>query len=183
MSVPLKFAVGVYVYVPSILITIPPWFGPSTGVVFAVNVVPSGSKSPAFVKSPVAGVSSFVVMISSSTRGASLIGLTTMTTIDVSHNPFAPQEITQIVSFPEKLLAGVYVKHDVPTAGVITPLFGASQIEIATTGYDPKFVNVFVQIVFGVSSLVVTVIVSFLGLTVTVTVAKSHKTAGPLSHT
>ncbi len=74
---------------------------------FAVNVVPSGSESPAFVKSPDTAVSSFVVMISLSTIGVSLIGLTTMTTIDVSHNPFAPQEITQIVSFPEKLLAGV----------------------------------------------------------------------------
>ncbi len=70
-----------------------------------------------------------------------------------------------------------------PTAEVITPLFGASQIETATTGYDPKFVNELVQIVFGVSSLVVTVIVSFLGLIVIITVAKSHKTAGPLSHT
>ncbi len=113
VSVPLKFAVGVYVYVPFVLMTIPPWFGPSTGVVFAVNVVPSGSESPAFVKSPVAGVSSFVVMISLSTRGASLKAFTVMKIVSFTQiagigNPLS-QIDTTTVSVPLKFVVGVYV--------------------------------------------------------------------------
>ncbi len=113
VSVPLKFAVGVYVYVPSVLITIHPWFGASIGVVFAVNVVPSGSESPASVKSPVAGESSFVVMISSSIIGASLTGLTVMKIVSFTQivgigNPLS-QIDTTTVSVPLKFAAGVYV--------------------------------------------------------------------------
>ena len=67
-----------YVNVPSALITIVPFDGPLTGVVFAVSGVPSGSESPASVKSPVAGVSSFVVTTSLSTIGASFTGATVM---------------------------------------------------------------------------------------------------------
>ena len=48
-------------YVPFELMTIVPFDGPLTGVVLAVNGVPSGSLSPASVKSPVAGESSFEV--------------------------------------------------------------------------------------------------------------------------
>ena len=77
-SVPVNPAFGVYVNVPSALITIVPFDGPLTGVVFAVSGVPSGSESPASVKSPVAGVSSFVVIVSLSTIGASFTGATVM---------------------------------------------------------------------------------------------------------
>ncbi len=113
VSLPLKFVVGVYVNVPSVLITIVPWFGATTGVVFTVNVVPSGSESPAFVKSPVAGVSSFVVMFSSSTIGASFTGFTVMKIVSLAQiagigNPLS-QIDTTTVSVPLKFAAGVYV--------------------------------------------------------------------------
>ena len=60
------------------MITIVPFDGPLNGVVFTVSAVPSGSKSPASVKSPEVGVSSFVVLNSLSTIGGSLTGVTTM---------------------------------------------------------------------------------------------------------
>ena len=76
VSTPLKLLFGVYVYEPSAFTMIVPLLGPSTGVVFTTNGVPSGSESPASVTSPDTGVSSEVVNVSSSTTGASLIGLT-----------------------------------------------------------------------------------------------------------
>ena len=52
------------------MIVITPFVGPLNGVVFTTNVVPSISKSPASVKSPVAGVpSSVMVFVSLSTIG------------------------------------------------------------------------------------------------------------------
>ena len=76
VSTPLKLLFGVYVYEPSAFTMIVPLLGPSTGVVFTTNGVPSGSESPASVTSPDTGVSSEVVSVSSSTTGASLIGAT-----------------------------------------------------------------------------------------------------------
>ena len=93
------------------MITIVPFVGPLTGVVFAVNGVPSGSKSPASVKSPVAGVSSFVVMVSLSTIGASLTAVTVMKIVSFTHTPGkgrpASQIDTTITSVPLKLAFGV----------------------------------------------------------------------------
>ena len=66
-------------YVPSVLMTIVPLVGPDTGVVVTTNGVPSGSMSPASVKSPpTVGFSSDVVLVSLSTIGASLTGVTVM---------------------------------------------------------------------------------------------------------
>ncbi len=110
VSNPLNPALGVYVYVPSALITIVPFVGPLTGVVFAVNGVPSGSKSPALVKSPVAGVSSLVVMVSLSTIGASLTAVTVMKIVSFTHIiPGVPasQIDTTITSVPLKFAFGV----------------------------------------------------------------------------
>ena len=110
MSVPLKFAFGVYVYVPSGLITIVPFDGPLTGVVFAVRGVPSGSVSPAFVKSPVAGTSSFVTTISLSTIGASFTGFTVMlivSLIQITPGVPASQIDTTTTSVPLKFGFGV----------------------------------------------------------------------------
>ena len=75
-------------YVPFALITIVPFDGPLTGVVFAVNGVPSGSLSPASVKSPVAGVSSLVVIVSLSTIGASLTAVTVIVKVPVPVDAF-----------------------------------------------------------------------------------------------
>jgi len=71
------------------LITIVPFDGPLTGVVFTVNGVPSGSESPASVKSPVTGVSSFVVTTSLSTIGASFTTFTVMNNVPISEVEFA----------------------------------------------------------------------------------------------
>ncbi len=80
---------------------------------FAVNVVPSGSESPAFVKSPVAAVSSFVVIISLSTIGASFTGFTVMKIVSFAQiagngKPLSQMETTT-VSVPLKFTVGVYV--------------------------------------------------------------------------
>ena len=111
VSTPLKFGFGVYVYVPSVLITIVPFDGPLTGVVFAVSGVPSGSESPASVKSPVAGVSSFVVITSLSTIGASFTGATVTVIVSLTHTPGngrpASQIDTTITSVPLKFGFGV----------------------------------------------------------------------------
>ena len=64
-----------------------PFDGPLTGVVFAVNGVPSGSVSPASVKSPVAGASSGVVITSLSTIGALFTGATVMLIVSLTHTP------------------------------------------------------------------------------------------------
>ena len=59
-----------------------PLFGPSTGVVLTVKVVPSGSLSPESVKSPVAEPpSSAMVFESLSTTGGSFTALTVTVTI------------------------------------------------------------------------------------------------------
>ena len=77
-SVPLKLRFGVYVYVPSAFTMIEPLVGARTGTVLAVSAVVSGSKSPASVRSPFTGVSSFVEIISLSKTGGSLNGATVM---------------------------------------------------------------------------------------------------------
>ncbi|MNU82599.1 hypothetical protein D3C71_722790 [compost metagenome] len=82
----MKFAFGVYVYVPSVLITIVPFVGPETGVVLAVNAVPSGSESPASVKSPVAVPSSGIVWFSLSTIGGSFTGVIVMKIVSFTHS-------------------------------------------------------------------------------------------------
>ena len=97
-------------YVPFALITIVPFVGPLTGVVFAVNGGPSGSESPALVKSPVAGVSSLVVMVSLSTIGASFTAVTVMKIVSFTHiipGVHASQIDTTITSVPLKLAFGV----------------------------------------------------------------------------
>ncbi len=98
-------------YVPFALITIVPFDGPLTGVVFAVNGVPSGSESPALVKSPVAGVSSFVVIVSLSTIGASFTAVTVMKIVSFTHIPGKGRPSSQIdtttVSVPLKFALGV----------------------------------------------------------------------------
>ena len=59
--------------------TMLPFVGPETGVVVTTNGVPSGSESPASVKSPpTVGFSSDGVLVSLSTIGASLTGVTVM---------------------------------------------------------------------------------------------------------
>ena len=55
----------------------------------AVSIVPSVSKSPASVKSPIFGVSSLVVITSLSNVGASFIAFMVMNTTAVSHNGVA----------------------------------------------------------------------------------------------
>ena len=111
MSVPLKFAFGVYVYVPSGLITIVPFVGPFKGVVFAVSAVPSGSESPAFVKSPDTGVSSGVLLISLSTIGASFTAFTVMLIVSFTHTAGKGRPASQIdtttTSVPLKFGFGV----------------------------------------------------------------------------
>ncbi len=179
----MKFVFGVYVIAPVVGFTL---VEPYEGAVVTVTVVETinPSLSTSFDKTLIAnGVSSFVTAESLFAIGASLIGFTEITITDVSHNPFRAQEITQIVSFPIKLFAGVYVKHEVPNAGVRTPLFGGLHNEIETIGDAPKLVNVFVQIVIGVSSGVEIVDVSFTGFIVTKTVAVAHITGDPLSQT
>ena len=57
---------------------IEPLVGTRTGTVLAVRAVVSGSKSPASVKSPLTGVSSFVEIFSLSSTGGSLNGATVM---------------------------------------------------------------------------------------------------------
>ena len=64
--------------------TIVPFDGPLTGVVLAVNAVPSGSTSPASVKSPDTAVSSFVVIVSLSTIGASFTAFTVMLIVSLT---------------------------------------------------------------------------------------------------
>ena len=56
--------------------TIVPLLGPETGFVFARRVVPSISKSPASIKSPVTGVLYAQLATSLSTTGASLTAFT-----------------------------------------------------------------------------------------------------------
>ena len=87
------------VYVPSAFTTTVPTFGmvavcpavnvPETpAIVNCVTVKASPSKSVSFVNTfPVAGVSSEVVLISSVAKGASFIGLTTMSIKPVSVPP------------------------------------------------------------------------------------------------
>ena len=53
--------------------TIEPLAGPLTGTVLAVRIVPSGSKSPAFVRSPIAELSSLITWNSLSRTGAQLM--------------------------------------------------------------------------------------------------------------
>ena len=80
-----------------------PLLGPLTGVVSTVNGVPSGSLSPASVKSPVAGPpSSDIVFESLSTTGSSFTGVTviirvSLTQITGNGNPLS-QTLTIIVS-------------------------------------------------------------------------------------
>ncbi|MNU82600.1 hypothetical protein D3C71_722800 [compost metagenome] len=62
-----------------------PFVGPETGVVLAVNAVPSGSESPASVKSPVACVSSGMLCVSLSTIGGSFTGVTVMKIVSFTH--------------------------------------------------------------------------------------------------
>ena len=59
-----------------------PFDGPSTGVVFAVKLVPSGSLSPVSVRSPVAGPPSSVIVFESlSTTGGSFTAFTVTVTV------------------------------------------------------------------------------------------------------
>ncbi len=114
VSKPLKFEFGVYVYVPSAFTTIVPLFGPSTGVVFTVNGVPSGSLSPESVTSPEPGVSSFVTSASLSITGASFTGLTVtvkLALFDVA--PALSLIVYWIVAVPLKFEAGVNVTSPV----------------------------------------------------------------------
>ena len=70
------------------LMTIVPLVGPDTGVVVTNNGVPSGSMSPASVKSPpTVGFSSDVVLVSLSTIGASLTAVTLKDTVAVDVSP------------------------------------------------------------------------------------------------
>ena len=70
--------------------TIVPLVGPLTGVVVTNNGVPSGSVSPTSVKSPpTVGLSSVVVLVSLSTIGESLIGVTLNVTVAGELSPFA----------------------------------------------------------------------------------------------
>ena len=55
---------------------IKPWSGPYTGEVFAVNIVPSGSISPAVIMFPLNGVSSFVIKFSFVIVGGSFTAVT-----------------------------------------------------------------------------------------------------------
>ena len=71
-----------------------PLLGPLTGVVVTTNSVPSGSESPASVKSPpTVGVSSAVVLTSLSTIGASLTAFTVINSLAVAVPPL-PSFIT-----------------------------------------------------------------------------------------
>ena len=54
-----------------------PLLGPETGVVLTISIVPSGSESPISVKSPpTVELSSVVELMSLSTTGKSLTGIT-----------------------------------------------------------------------------------------------------------
>ena len=93
--------------------TMLPFVGPTTGVVVTTNAVPSGSESPASVKSPpTVGLSSVVVLTSLSTIGASFTGVTVMVRVWFTHlfGNGVPESHTStvITSVPLKFGFGVY---------------------------------------------------------------------------
>jgi hypothetical protein len=88
-------------------------FGPSTGTGFTVKVVPSGSESPKFVKSPEPELLISTDKKSLSTIGGSFTGVTVTKIVSVTQltgsGVPASQILTTIVSNPTKFVFGVYV--------------------------------------------------------------------------
>ncbi|MNV55580.1 hypothetical protein D3C71_1478170 [compost metagenome] len=87
-----------------------PFVGPETGVVLAVKAVPSGSESPASVKSPVAVPSSGIVWFSLSTIGGSFTGPTVMKMVSFTHSAGSGVPSSQICT--------------IMVSGPLYPLFG-----------------------------------------------------------
>ena len=85
ISGPVYPPVGVYVNVPSALMTIVPFEGPLNGVVFTTKL-PSISLSPISVKSPPPEPLITTEMFSLSTTGASFTGLTVINNVSFTHS-------------------------------------------------------------------------------------------------
>ena len=101
------------------LMTMVPLVGPLTGVVVTTSGVPSGSVSPASVKSPpTVGVSSVVVLVSLSTIGASFTAVTVKVMSAVSHNTGVPasHNVYGNAATPLKFNAGSKVTTPVVTS-------------------------------------------------------------------
>src|SRR6187401_2841413 len=119
VSMPLKSGSGVYVYVPSGFITTLPFVAPPSTPT-SDHVFPPSPLGVSFVEaSPITGVSSFVVFVSSTATGTSLTGVIVMIISAVEQSPLVSHTIYVIVSMPLKSGSGVYVY--VPS-GFITTL-------------------------------------------------------------
>ena len=103
VSFPTNPLSGVYVNVPSILITIEPLSGESIGTVFTTKF-PSTSLSPISVRSPPLVPPTGTEIYSLSTTGASLIGVISIKIVSVTqiagNGVPSSQIVTTTVSFP-----------------------------------------------------------------------------------
>ena len=110
VSTPENPGSGVYVNVPSPLIVIVPLLASSTGVVLTTRL-PSMSKSPVSVKSPLTGVFTEVVKFSLSTTGGSFTGFTVTNNVSFTHSTGSGVPLSHTVyttvSIPLKSGAGV----------------------------------------------------------------------------